>query len=65
MQSSKSDIISFLRNPKGGLLSASNWPATFPPAHLRIFWQPTNNVDLVLPKECEPSDQGTRNLCDI
>jgi hypothetical protein len=61
MKSSKSDIISFLRNPKtGGLFSASNWPAIFPPAHLRIFWQPTNDVDLVLPKECEPSGEGKR-----
>jgi len=58
MKSSKSNIVSILHNPKtGGLFSASNWPSILPPGHLRIYWQPTNDVDLVLPKECEPSDK--------
>lgn len=58
MKSTKSEIISLLSNHKGGLLAASHWPSIRPLAQLRIFWQPTNNVDHVLPKECEPSNEG-------
>lgn len=56
MKSSMCDT-SVIIAPKGGYLSASKWPVTAP-GHLRIFWRPTNDVDLVLPKECDPSNEG-------
>lgn len=64
MKSRESDIISLLYK-KEGSLPASHWSPIFPPAHLRIFWNPTNDMDLVLPKECEPSDQGKKEEIDL
>lgn len=51
--------ITLLTTQSGSYYSASKWPPRAA-SLLRMFWHPTNDVDIVLPKECEPSDQGIR-----